>query len=452
MGDISLPNKWNPRHYQKELLQYIFERDGTIKKDARAVEVWHRRCGKDSTSLQLMAIASQKRVGTYWTMAPTLQQVRRIIWDGIDKEGNRMIDQAFPKEMRKSINNSEMKIEFKNGSVWQCVGSDNYDSLVGTNPIGVVFSEYSIADPRAWDFIRPILAENNGFAVFIYTPRGKNHGHTLYEMAVGNPKWHTSMLTIDDTFRDEDKTEPVISIAAFEEEIASGMDVMLAQQEYYVSFDAGLFGAYYTDQMNKAKLGDFPWNPSKPVHTSWDLGLRDATAIFFFQETIPGGPINVIRYEEENNVPLTQWYKRVHELPYTYGTHAAPHDIKKRDPDYGVRSIDTAAEFGIYFEEAPNVHLKTGIDVTKNFLPRLQFDKTNAHRGWDCLVSYRREYNDKLMVFMDRPSHDWASHGADSMRYAALTFGEGFNYNNMDNFNIIPTHGAPRRITRARHG
>jgi len=432
------------------MFQFVFDEDGNIVEGARAVEVWHRRCGKDSASLQLMSIASQRRIGTYWTMLPTLVQARRVIWDGIDKQGRRMIDQAFPKELRASVNNSEMKIEFKNGSIWQCVGSDNYDALVGTNPVGVVFSEYSIADPRAWDFIRPILAENDGFAVFIYTPRGKNHGHTLYEMAKNNPKWHSSLLTIEDTYRD-DGTH-VITQEMYQDEIDAGMDPQLALQEFYCSFDAGLFGAYYTDAMAKAKLGEFPWNPSKPVHTSWDLGLRDATAIWFFQETVPGGPINVINYLEENNVPLTSWYKRIHELPYTYGTHAAPHDIKKRDPDYGVRSIDTAAEFGVYFEEAPNVHLKTGIDVTKNFLPRLQFDKVNAGRGWDCLTNYRREYNNKLQVFMDRPSHDWASHGADAMRYAALTFGEGFHSGALDTFSIIPSHGAPRRIMRQNHG
>ena len=115
MGNISLPNEWGPRHYQKELMMYVFTREGAIIPDARAVEVWHRRCGKDSASLQLMAMASQKRIGTYWTMLPTLIQARRVIWDGIDKLGRRMIDQAFPKEMRKSINNSDMKIEFKNG-------------------------------------------------------------------------------------------------------------------------------------------------------------------------------------------------------------------------------------------------------------------------------------------------------------------------------------------------
>jgi len=382
-------------------------------------------------------------------MLPTLQQARRVVWDGIDKEGRRMIDQAFPKEMRKSTNNSEMKIEFKNGSIWQCVGSDNYDSLVGTNPVGVVFSEYSIADPRAWDFIRPILAENEGFAVFIYTPRGKNHGYKLYETAKASNRWYAEILTIDDTYRDEQKTQPVISQQAYQDELDDDMDPQLALQEYYCSFDAGLFGAYYTDQLKKAKLGEFPWNPRKPVHTAWDLGLRDATSIWFFQETDIGGPINVIDYREKNNVSLIEWCKLINEQPYSYGTHVAPHDIERRQYSDAQKYSDIASEHGIDFELSPKLSIKEGIDAVKAFLPRLQFNRMTTNDGYDCVSNYRREYNDKLRVFMDRPCHDWASHGADAMRYAALAFADGFSSYYSQSFNIIPSHGKPRAIQKS---
>jgi len=450
LSEIILPNDWSAREYQRPMFRHLFNDDGSIVPNARAVEVWHRRSGKDSASLQMQAIASQSRVGTYWTMLPTLTQAKRVIWKGIDKQGRRMIDQTFPKEMRKSVNESDMSIEFKNGSIWQCVGSDNYDSLVGTNPVGVVFSEYSIADPRAWDFIRPILVENEGYAIFIYTSRGKNHGHKLYEMARENPKWHSSILTIEDTFR-EDGT-PVISQEAYLEEIAAGMDPQLALQEYYCSFDAGLFGAYYTDQLKLSKVGDFPWNPRLPVHTAWDLGLRDATAIWFFQETTIGGPLNVIDYREASNVPLIEWCKRLNEEPYSYGSHVAPHDIKRRDYSSGESYLSVASMHGIDFEVTPNVGIKEGIDSVKAFLPRLQFNKGTASGGFDCLMAYRREYNDKLQVFMDRPLHDWASHGADAMRYAALSFSEGFGGAGSVEYNVISSRGKSRKIGRSRHG
>jgi hypothetical protein len=424
MTNITLPHLWNPRHYQKPVLQYLFTPDGKIKEGARAACVWHRRSGKDSLSLQIQAIASQLRVGTYWTMLPTLQQARRVIWDGIDRYGRRMIDQAFPKALEAGINNTDMKKELKNGSVWQCVGSDNYDSLVGSNPVGVVFSEYSIADPMAWDFIRPILTENGGFAIFIYTPRGKNHGEKLFKIASASDEWFSSLLTIDDTYLD-DGTTNVISRTAYEKEIADGMDPMLARQEYYCSFDAGLFGAYYTDQLKLAEMGDFPWDPAKPVCTAWDLGIRDSTAIWFFQQPSPGGAIHVIDYWEGNNTPLVEWYRRLHETPYNFNTHVGPHDLDSRDKDYGRKSIDIAGEHGVFFEIAPRVSVSTGIEAVRNFLPRLRFNMATAERGYDCLANYKKEYNNKLQVWLDKPTHDWSSHGADAMRYAALHYADG---------------------------
>ena len=125
----------------------------------RAVAVWHRRAGKDSLALNWTAVSAFKEKGLYWHLAPEQSQVRKIVWDGIDKQGRRIIDQVWPEALRKNKNSQEMKIELVNGSIWQCVGSDNYNSLVGSNPRGVVFSEYSLADPDAWDMIRPILAE-----------------------------------------------------------------------------------------------------------------------------------------------------------------------------------------------------------------------------------------------------------------------------------------------------
>jgi hypothetical protein len=264
------------RDYQAPLFQHMFE--GGLERK-RAAVVWHRRCGKDSCCLQLSAVSSQMRVGTIWHMLPTLKQGRRVIWDGIDREGRKMIDQAFPKDMRDSaspINNSDMQIRFRNGSIYQVVGSDNYDSLVGTNPVGVIFSEWAVADPKAWDYIRPILAENGGWALFIYTPRGKNHGKKLFDMAQGNPNWFSSLLTVDDTFRPDGSY--VIGPDIIEQERAEGMSEEKILQEYFCSFEAGMEGAFYTQELNLAekedRIGHFPHDPMKPCQTWWDIGFR----------------------------------------------------------------------------------------------------------------------------------------------------------------------------------
>ena len=439
---ISLPNQWKARHYQQDLFKYMLEGGSMDRKRANCV--WHRRSGKDSCSLQLEAVGSQMRVGTYWHMLPTLNQARKVIWDGIDRDGRRIIDQSFPKEIRESVNNSDMQIKLRNGSIWQCVGSDNYDSLVGSNPIGVVMSEYSVADPRAWDFIRPILSENAGWATFIYTPRGKNHGHDLYEQAKNNPRWFNSLLTIEDTYR-EDGTH-VITQEDYQEELDSGMDPQLALQEFYCSFDAGLFGAYYTDALKLSQVGDFPWNPRKPVHTFWDLGLRDATAIWFGQESENGDAINVIDYMEESNVSLLEWISRLHNLPYSYGLHSGPHDIKRRDYTTGASYLQTASEQGLDFEVCPSLGVREGIDAVKAILPRIRFNRSTTTRGFDSLMNYRREYNDKLRVFMDRPLHDWASHGADAFRNLAISWPDHYSMGGSSRYGVITSRGVRKTI------
>lgn len=401
----------------------------------RACEVWHRRSGKDSTSLNFTAIQTQQNVATYWHMLPTAIQARHVVWNAIDpRTGVKVIDQAFPKEIRKSTNETDMRIEFKNGSIWHCVGSDNYDRLVGANPLGVVFSEYSLADPNAWDYIRPILAENGGWAIFIFTFRGKNHGFDLYEMAKENPKWHCALYDIEHTYRDDDCTIPIITKEAYQEEIDSGMDPLLALQEYYCSPDAGLMGAYFTEQLAKAKIGDYPWNPLKPVHTFWDIGL-DWTSIWFGQQSADGDAINVIDYEGQTNVGLDEWCKRVKEKPYLYGSHVGPHDIKKRDYWSKVSYKNMAFDLGgVDFEECPLLSKDEQINAAKAFIPRLRFHKETTYNGYQGLVNYRREYNEKLRVFMNRPLHDWASHPADAMQVMSIAWPDNFE---MEGFNFI---------------
>ncbi len=417
----------------------------------RAVCVWHRRAGKDSASLNFEAVESHRVIANYWHMLPTAVQGRHVVWDAIDPHtGVRVIDQVFPPEIRRATNNTEMKIELKCGSTWQVVGSDNYDRLVGSNPYGVVFSEYSIADPRAWDFIRPILAENGGWAVFIYTPRGKNHGNDLYQMAKSNPAWFAELLTIEDTERNDHT--PVITPEQYQEEIDAGMDPQLAKQEFYCSFDAGLMGAYYTEQLKQAKFGAYPFNPKLPVHTFWDIGLADATAIWFGQQD--GAGINIIDYMTANNRAFASWIKEVRETPYDLsGVNSMPHDFFRRDWKDGMSAQSTADDHNFPVEKTPDLSRQQGIDAVKMFLPRLRFntDNPNVQAGIDALYNYRREYNDKLRIFMNRPLHDWASNGADAMRYMAIAWPDNYRHSSITKHRVIPAVSSTnKRVPRPR--
>lgn len=415
MTAITIPNGWAPRKYQRRAW-------GALEAGCkRAALVWHRRAGKDSMSVNWTAASAFDRVGTYWHMAPTHRQVRKIVWDGIDKSGRRIVDQAFPPEVRSRKNDQEMKIELVNGSIWQCVGSDNFDSLVGANPVGVVFSEWSLADPRAWDFVRPILAENGGWALFIYTPRGRNHGARLLDMARAEPGWFAQVLTVEDTGAvplDVIEQERRELTRQYGEEDAD----KLLRQEWYCSFDAAIRGAYYADWMDKAdregRIGKVEWVKGEEVHTAWDLGIGDSTAIWFFQ--LIGREIRVIDYLEGSGLGLEDYAAKLKDKPYKYGRHYLPHDANVSELGTGRRRIDLLYSMGINGWVIPRTSVDDGIQAVRHMLPRCWFDLEKCERGIDALRSYRRDWDEKLQNYRDRPLHDWSSHASDAFRYLAL--------------------------------
>jgi hypothetical protein len=192
MIEINLPHKFEPREYQLPLMEAI---DNGYK---RLIYVAHRRAGKDKTIWNITIKEAFKRVGTYYYILPTYSQAKKVIWDSIDKDGFKMMNH-LPDKLIRNKNETEMQIELVNGSIIQLVGSDNVDRIVGTNPIGVVFSEYSICKPEVWNFLRPILAENGGWAIFNFTPRGMNHAYTLLQMAKESPDWWVGIYPVSVT-------------------------------------------------------------------------------------------------------------------------------------------------------------------------------------------------------------------------------------------------------------
>ena len=145
-------------------------------------------------------VAAHERVGNYWHMLPEYTQARKAVWEAINPHtGRRRIDDIFPKELRETTRDHEMIIKLKSGSTWQLVGSDNFNSLMGSPPVGVVFSEYSISNPAAWGYIRPIMLENDGWAAFNGTPRGHNHAERAYRSMMREPGSFAQLLTVADT-------------------------------------------------------------------------------------------------------------------------------------------------------------------------------------------------------------------------------------------------------------
>lgn len=424
--EIHLPHNWRPRSYQKDAWAYMM----STPLRARGVCLWHRRAGKDLFGINVAAVKAHERVGTYWHVFPTYRQGKNVIWNGATKDGRRFLDH-FPKELIANVNNTDMRITFHNGSIYQVVGTDNIDSLVGTNPVGAIFSEYSLQNPAAWDYIRPIVAENDGWALFLYTARGKNHGFKLYTQAVKNPTWFAQLLKAGsgpECTKREDGL-PVIPDELIEEERKSGMPDEIVAQEFFNSFEAPMYGAYYSVGMTRMeetkRITAVAWEPRLAVNTYWDLGMGDSTAILFVQQH--GAEYRIIDCYENSGEGLGHYAKVLrgqvegggHRADYVYGRHYAPHDIEVRELTSGKSRIETARSMGIKFSVVPKHGLEDGIEATRNILPQVWIDEKSCGRLIEALRGYRKEWDEKNKCFRDHPLHDWTSHFADAMRYFA---------------------------------
>jgi len=417
--DLLEKMKWRPRAYQEPAWEAL----NSGKK--RVAAIWHRRAGKDTVFLHWTVKAAQERPGVYYHMLPSSVQARKVIWNGRTKEGKPFLD-AWPKDQIKRRREDEMLIELNNGSIWQCVGSDNFDAIVGTNPVGVVLSEYSVSDPRAWEFLRPILAENGGWACFPYTPRGHNHGHTLYKMAQSNPEWFCQRLTVEDT--------SAIPLEAVEEERVSGMPEEMVQQEFYCSFDAPLVGSYWGDQLGACdqenRITSVPHYPENTVDTWWDLGHSDATAIWFVQNV--GHEIHLIDYYEANGKPLEHYAslltKKKDERKFNYGRHIWPHDGGAKTLGSGGKPLSSMFHsLGYNVSVSPRYDVGVTIQRVRQILPRCWFDHDRCAYGLDVLRSYRKEEDESRSTedhtfYKAKPRHDWSSHGSDAFRTGAMAF------------------------------
>lgn len=425
MSEITIPYNYKVRSYQRKAWLY-FQRpiDGL-----RGACVWHRRAGKDLMSINLVALKHTQRVGMYWHLLPTYKQGRAIVWNGFTRDGRRFLDH-FPEQIVRDRNKTEMRVTFTNGSMYQVVGTDDVNNLVGTNPIGCIFSEYSLQDPAAWNYIRPILAENGGWALFIYTARGKNHGYDMMQMAQKNPDWFHEVLVAGDNGTKRDDGSPVLSDKMIQAERDAGMEEALIQQEFYCSFDAPLVGSYYGEQMARLdKLGrimSVPWEPLLPVHTAWDLGIDDEMVIWFIQEG-PEGPrvIDIVKRSGEGLIHMIKILKgqedgHEEKAEFVYGRHFAPHDIQVRELTSGDSRLDTAKKHGVRFTVVPNHEVTDGIEAVRQLLPLCYFDATKTDPGVQALKSYRKDYDEKNKTFRSTPLHDWSSHAADAFRYYAM--------------------------------
>jgi phage terminase large subunit len=422
---VRLPNNWVPRKDQMPLWEYL-ETGGT-----RAACVAHRRWGKDDVALHFTATQVMTKPGNYWHMLPMYAQARKVVWDAINPTtGKRRIDEAFPPAIRKRTLENEMKIEFLSGAIWQMVGSDNYNAYVGSPPIGLILSEWAISNPMSWAFLSPILEQNGGWALFIYTSRGKNHGKTTYDQALATPGWYAERLPATETpvfSREQLKNIRREYIGIFGVELGSA----LFSQEYLCSWEGAVLGAYLSAQISQARLDGritkVPYQPGIEVDTFWDLGVDDSMAIWFVQPV--GQGFHCIDYYEASGYGLEHFAKVLRNTGYAFGNHYMPHDAEAREMSSGevAKSRKEVAEaLGIkpvqVVPRARNmdVIINSHIPAMRNMIPRCWFDSVKCARGIECLEQYRAEYNEERKVLGTKPYRDWSTHGADAFRTFAV--------------------------------
>ena len=386
------------------------------RKERWACLVAHRRAGKTVACINDLikrAIVDGKENGRYAYIAPFYSQAKTIAWDYLLR---------FSEPIRANANASELWVELINGARIRLFGGDNPDALRGLYLDGVILDEYADMRPRVWgEIIRPLLADRQGWAVFIGTPKGHNAFYDVWKTAQASPSWYASSIRAS-----ESGLLPTGEL----DDARTGMTEDQYEQEFECSFEAAILGAYYGKELKQledgGRVSDVPYDPSIPVYTAWDLGYHDDTAIWFYQVT--NSEIHCIDYYSGSGLSVDDYAKAVNEKGYRYAQHWLPHDARAKTLASGGRSIieqlipklGGAGKLSI----VPSLSVQDGIQASRLMMPRVWFDRENTYEAFELLKQYQREWDDDKKSFRDRPRHDFTSHCADAFRMLALSWRE----------------------------
>ena len=426
MATVSLPYKFDLRPYQMP----AWEAMNTYQFIAL---VWARRHGKDLTCWNFAIDYASREPMDVTYVFPTAEMGRKNLWQAKTNDGMRFKD-FVPWDLRihktkadDGFNDTFREVTLVNGSIIRIDTGDDPDRLRGANSKLYVLSEYAEMEPGVLDVIEPVVEANGGKIIVNFTPKGDNHAKGAWHAWQNDTDWFTQMITAKDTdvftphqleriqrritqrFREQGRSE---------EEARS-----FFEQEYLCSFDTPVIGSYYGEAMRVAeeekRITHVPYEPNIPVSTFWDLGVGDATAIWFAQYV--GKEVRLIDYYKNNGQGLHHYIKVLQDKPYLYERHVAPHDIRVREFGTGQSRIDTARELGLKFDIAPKYSLEDGIDAVRRMLGLCWFDQSKCDQGIAALKQYHKQYDDDKKMYKEKPEHDWSSHACDAIRYMAVT-------------------------------
>ena len=385
------------------------------------VLVCHRRFGKTVLAVNHLirgALTCKKQRPRFGYLAPTYTQGKSTAMDYFVH-----YSAAIP---GRSVNQSELRVDFPNQGQARIYGGDNPDSLRGLYFDGVVLEEYGLHSAKTYsEVVAATLVDRGGWALFQGTPNGRNQfyevaQHAKARQAAGDPDWF---------YAEHKASETGLLDMGYLNAARAMMTPDEYAQEFECSFEAAVKGAIYAREMEAAReakrITSVPYDPSMPVDTDWDLGIGDSMAIWFSQST-KSGEVRLIDYLEGSGEGFPFYARALTEKRYVYGKHWAPHDIQVRELGSGLSRLEVARSLGIKFEITPRIHAQAGEEVEEGIhalrmlFPRCWFDAEKCKAGLEALKHYRRDYNQKLNEFKATPVHDWASHGADAARGLAV--------------------------------
>ncbi len=420
------------RPYQITAAKKLFQ-----DKILRHLHEWPRRSGKEITTWNLLLEGAIESPGLYIMVYPTNVRARAILWDGAVLVNNTSIKflDMIPKRLVASINNQEMKVKLVNGSVIWVVGSDiDPDKLRGTNPRGIVLSEFAFQDPRVFHIMLPALRQNGGWVIGQSTFDGMNHFYQMIENNKNDPLWYCCVESIVSLVDENGKR--YITDDMIEEDRRAGMPEYLIQQEYYgvvqVNEETKYFARALKNIYDSERLIPNLFMPNSPVYSAFDIGMSDSCAVTLFQLKRVQDHIRpvVIGYIESNNKELNFYVQEIRQFCARYNLnfkmHCLPHDGNKRDFNTGKNTADFLREMGEMAIIVPRPASKlNAIESMRQKLYLAEFNKENTVRLIDCLANYSKEYDDKMGDYKSRPVHSWASHGVDSFQTMVLALEGG---------------------------
>jgi len=396
--------------------------------DKNVCAVIHRRAGKDIFSLQAWLLRGLRRVGTHVYLFPLHKQARSVIWQGLDFDGKPFMD-AIPDALVSKKNEARMEIDLFNGSKLVLAGSNNYDGLMGSNPVTIIYSEFSLHNPLARQYLNPIIVQNQGKEILQYTPRGMNHGYEVYQQVKDLPDYHVEHLSVEQTFK-HDGVTPIISKADIQRAKDLGMSDELIRQEFYVDFEVGNLGAYYTREMSdmdrEGRICLLKPDPRLKLHSIWDLGGTDATAGLLFQVT--GRYIHILYLLHDTGRGFKYYLDEAERVRQNFGLewghHFGPHDIdqKQQGWEHCQSRLTLARQNGWIFQVVPKVNVEDGIEAVRYMFPRLRVDKINCALLVRALREYQRLYDEVKACYAPKPLENWAIHIADAVRYLGVQY------------------------------